>query len=164
MKKRIGFKGMVKHPRYGAWSVMIYRCDNPNRWDYKHYGARGIKVCDAWYDFQTYLDDTKHLDFSDGMSIDRIDNDQGYFPENVRTTTKTQQAINQRGRKDNTSGGRGVGWSRQHNKWRARIWINGKRIHLGLFTDIDEAKKARTAMSNYRNHMLTAYPTEGVDH
>jgi len=152
--KRTGFRGMGKHPRYGVWNDMINRCDNPKCWNYKHYGGRGIKVCDGWYDFSTYLKDTERLDFSNGRTIDRIENDQGYFSENVRTATQTQQVTNQRMKKSNSSGAEGVYWDEHANKWRARISINGKRTNLGLFTDLDDATKVRHAWEYYRHYLI----------
>ena len=64
---------------------------------------------------------------------------------NLRVATHGQNQRNAAKRKDNTSGMRGVGWNKHAGKWQARIRANGKRIHLGYFTDIAAAKAARTA-------------------
>ena len=84
---------------YRRWLAMRARCNNPNNKSYKNYGARGIKVCDEWNnDFQSYFDYISKLDHfnEDGMTLDRIDNDKGYEPGNVRWATKSEQERNKR--------------------------------------------------------------------
>jgi hypothetical protein len=62
---------------------------------------------------------------------------------NLRTSNFTQNALNSGMWKHNTSGVKGVYWSKQKNKWHARIMINQKHIHLGFFIDINDALKSR---------------------
>jgi hypothetical protein len=61
--------------------------------------------------------------------------------DNLRKATRSQQAANQRLKSSNTSGVKGVCWSKASNKWTARIKRNGKNLHLGVFIDIKEAEK-----------------------
>lgn len=89
-------------PVYGAWCNMRKRCSDPNHKLYKYYGGRGITVCEEWnnsfLEFYNYVSKLDHYG-EIGRSIDRIDNDKGYFPGNVRWATAKEQANNQRRRK-----------------------------------------------------------------
>lgn len=74
---------------------MRHRCRNPKHPFYDKYGARGITVCDAWYDsFEKFLDDMGKRPTL-GHSIDRIDGTKGYRPDNCRWATRSEQAQNQ---------------------------------------------------------------------
>lgn len=94
-----GIDREVVHGIYKRWVNMKRRCLNPKCSDYKHYGARGIYVCKEWENsFRSFFDYVSTLDhFNEpGRSLDRIDNDDGYRPCNVRWATKKEQANNTR--------------------------------------------------------------------
>jgi len=86
--------GMARTKVYKRWAGMIDRCNNPNSPGYHNYGGRGIKVCERWHDFRNFYEDMG--DCSNTLSLDRIDNDGDYCPENCRWTTQTEQCNNTR--------------------------------------------------------------------
>lgn len=82
---------------YRIWSSMKQRCYNANHKYYKHYGGRGITICEAWKkDYDTFARWAIESGYSDVMSIDRIDNDKGYCPENCRWIYYKDQPKNRR--------------------------------------------------------------------
>ena len=136
--------GLSNHRFYATWADILQRCNNPQRKTYKHYGARGITVCEEWLDIRNFVAwaEATHPNI-EGVSLDRIDNDKGYSPENCRWVDVTTQILNQRKRKDNTSGFVGVCWNKGIDRWVALIGVASKEIKIGQFLSKEEAVLAR---------------------
>jgi len=80
---------------YIAWTNMKSRCYNYKNKDYKHYGEKGITVCDEWLNqFQTFYDWSMKNGYREDLTIDRIDNSKGYNPNNCRWVTIKEQLNN----------------------------------------------------------------------
>lgn len=77
---------------YRLWSMMLDRCNNQKNKYYPRYGKRGIKVCERWETFDNFYADMGER--PNGKSLDRIDNDQGYTPDNCRWASPREQNIN----------------------------------------------------------------------
>jgi hypothetical protein len=89
--------GLSNHKTYVIFKEMKQRCYNPKNKDYKNYGLRDIKICDEWLsNFLNFYNWSIDNGWQDGKSIDRIDNDKGYYPENCRWVDMKIQANNHR--------------------------------------------------------------------
>lgn len=135
----------LREPLYTTYQGMISRCYSKNNVAYHRYGGRGIGVCREWKGhFQRFKADMGSKP-SPLHSLDRIDNDKGYSPDNCRWATQTEQHMNRGIFSRNTSGVQGVSRSPKSAKlpWRAYVTKNKKQIHLGYFKTFQEAVMAR---------------------
>jgi hypothetical protein len=158
--------GLVNTRLYNTWVNIKRRTLNPKNKKYDYYGGRGITICDEWKDdfmsFYTWAMKNGYEE-NKGLSIDRIDNDGNYCPENCRWTTQTIQTRNQRMKKSNKSGYRGVFYAKDRGKYRVQIMVNFKKIHLGYFTTAVEGAIAYNNYiieNNLEGFILNEIPTE----
>lgn len=122
---------------YRIFKTLITRCTNPKRKDYKHYGGRGITICEEWRrDFAKFRDWAHANGYQEALTLDRIDNDEGYSPDNCRWILQKLQHSNRRSLK-NSSGFIGV--HKKGKRWISQISINYKVTYLGTFDTPEEA-------------------------
>ncbi len=89
--------GYFGTPIYKVWDSMIYRCYNIHCASYHNYGGRGISVCNIWrHSPKAFIDWALSNGFSDGLQLDRIDNNAGYSPDNCRFVTPKENCRNKR--------------------------------------------------------------------
>ena len=125
---RHGHAGKAKFsPTYHSWASMLQRATNPKRPYAKHYVLKGIGVCEAWLEFDSFLADMGVR--PSGTTLDRIDPSKGYSPENCRWATPDQQANNKSSSRMATINGvtqSVTAWCRELGVSRNTVWA---RIH-----------------------------------
>ena len=131
---------------YNIWRDIKMRTLNPECKSYKDYGGRGITLFDEWLDIHNFYNWAVSNGYSDELSIDRIDNEGNYCPENCRWVSSSIQNRNKRIPKSNTSGFKGVYLNKKTNKYVSRINVNKNNIYLGSFPT---AVEAGIAYNNY---------------
>lgn len=111
--------GLTNTRLHNIWGHIIQRCTNPKCINYHRYGGRNITICDEWKnDFMTFYKWAMDNGYQKILTIDRIDNNKGYFPENCRWTTYKTQANNRRNNHLITYNGKTqtiAQWSREFN-------------------------------------------------
>lgn len=139
-KSEFGLKhGYSNDKMYIKWSGMVERCTNPNAKNYERYGGRGISVCEDWRNHpESFIEWAYSNGYEEGLTLERINNDEGYYPENCKWATHREQQSNTR---------------RNHNvtrndvthsiaEWSRLTGVNHEtlryRVNHNNFDDIDE--------------------------
>ena len=131
---------------YHIWINMKSRCFDENSTTFHRYGGRGITVCREWASsFLSFREWATANGYSDELSIDRINVDGNYCPENCRWVSGSIQQFNKRKPRRNTSGHVGVSWNKKSGKWYSYITKDYVMHFLGSFDSLDDAIAARKA-------------------
>ena len=88
--------GMYDTRLYRIWSLMKERCYNTSRKEYPNYGGRGIIVCEEWIESKNFIEWSLNNGYSYELTLDRINNDGNYCPENCRWVERSVQGNNKR--------------------------------------------------------------------
>jgi len=143
-KKRSITHGESNTRLYSIWYNMKKRCYHKGVAGYDDYGGRGITVCDEWKNsFETFREWALSNGYSDELTIDRINNEGKYEPNNCRWTTQIEQNYNTRISRRNTSGHKGVSYLNRDKKWQAYVSIEHRTISVGTYDTYEEAVAAR---------------------
>ena len=141
--------GLIETRLYSIWANMKKRILNPKFIYYPYYGGRGIIICDEWKnDFMSFYNWAMSNGYSDELSIDRIDNDGNYEPSNCRWVTQTIQVRNQRMKKNNKTGFKGVSFVKSKDHYVTFISVDKNSIYLGSFSTAEEGAIA------YNNYII----------
>ena len=151
--------GMWNHTLFSKWSGMMRRCYNQRDSHFHAYGARGIAVCERWHDVRNFVTDVEPT-YRDGLSLDRINNDAGYSPENCRWVPMPAQASNKRSNVMLTYCGETMclaGWSELYGinyrlLWE-RVTLYGWSAHDALTTPSLDAKTRCARARASRKHV-----------
>lgn len=140
---------MPKHiPTYNSWRCMLRRCTEPAFPGYSEYGGAGVTIPSDWRNYDNFVRDMGERPH--GKTLDRFPDYAGsYSKDNCRWASPREQLLNQKTRRDNSSGVKGVSWQAAKKKWRTRGF--GKTLYYGdSFEKAVEVRKAWEAANAAR--------------
>lgn len=140
--------GLSNSRTYGIHEAMLRRCKPELADKFPYHAGKGISVCARWNpklggSFENFFEDMGEA--PEGLSLDRIDVNGNYEPDNCRWASDSIQGYNKNLDPNNTSGKSGVSWYNQSQKWSAEIHVNSEHIRLGMFINFEDAVAAREA-------------------
>lgn len=149
LAKTNGIKHGMRHTRsYKSWQGMKSRCLNKSVSSYKDYGGRGIKICKKWMKFENFYKDMGNR--PNGTSLDRINNNKGYYKKNCKWSTPEEQNINKRNNHCIYYKGRTMTIS----EWAKILNINPGTLHHRIFIYKWSIEKAFLTPIKRRTHIL----------
>lgn len=126
---------------YRIYYKIKRRCNRPN---IKYYSNKGVKLCEEWNnDYYSFYNWAMNNGYKDNLSIDRIDTNGNYCPENCRWVDSIVQNRNKSLQSNNKSGYAGIRFIKELNKYRVTIGVNGTKESCGLYENLEDAKNAR---------------------
>lgn len=138
--------GLNGHHLYSVWRNIKTRCYNPKTHNYENYGGKGITICPEWLnDVSVFYAWCVDNGYKEGLTLDRINSNFGYYPENCRWVTREFQAQN-RGKRKNSSGyflGVSARYWGGKEMYISHITHNKKRVYLGSHKTAEQAAKVR---------------------
>lgn len=148
--------------QHRVWTNMKMRCLNSKNTDYEYYGGRGITLDENWKDFNNFWADMGG-DYSDDLTLDRIDVNGNYCKDNCQWIPQPQQSRNQRKKKSNKSGVNGVNFRKDLNLYSA-TWsdITGKGCSKSFSVSLYGKELAFFMACEYREQMINLLNLQGV--
>ena len=136
-----GVKWYKDRPLYGIWQAMKSRCYSKTHKRYSDWGGRGIKVCDRWLkSYDAFAEDMGER--PKGYTLDRIDNNKGYSPDNCKWSSPKEQSNNKRALYKNNTSGHVCIQLKKPGVWRINHKENGRMVTHKSFYDKESAINA----------------------
>ena len=136
---------------YTIWQNMRDRCNKAYSSSYKYYGEKGIKVCSEWNEsFAVFREWANQNGYSEDLTLDRIDSDKDYTPDNCRWVTYNLQSANCNKAANKSS--KYLGIDKQGSNYRLRVTWEGEVYYLGMYASEEEAVIARNEFLDNKNY------------